>query len=94
MTPEYLAEIRARLNAATPAPWYVVTTDDDHCMSGAYVGTEDHGEGHDNRNGLATGGGDPETVKRRNYSSSTCKMSLRGDTSTYAIWWTSAYSIN
>lgn len=63
ITPAELDAIEARANAATDGPWYVRNTDDDHCMSGSYVGTErGPGEGHDGLNGLAIGGNDPATV--------------------------------
>lgn len=46
-----LDAIRARLAAATPGPWFVVTTDDDSHMCATYVGTVDRGEMHDMEQG-------------------------------------------
>ena len=47
-----LNDIWARLEAATPGPWFMVCTDDDSYMSARYVGTVDRGDRHDAQTGM------------------------------------------
>jgi hypothetical protein len=62
MTPEQLSKIEARLNAATPGPWYAHATDDDMAMNARYVGLEPCKFRHDERCGMGADCDAPENV--------------------------------
>lgn len=47
-----LEAVEARVDAATPGPWYAVHTDDTAYMNAHYVGTQDRGAFHDNVVGM------------------------------------------
>lgn len=57
-----LDEIEARLNAATPGPWYVHYTDDEFFMNATCVSTQPGPECHDHLRGMAPGECDETSV--------------------------------
>lgn len=54
-TPDELAAIRARAEAATSGPWYAHATDDEWSMNARYVSTTPGRMEHDGEWGMTTG---------------------------------------
>ena len=50
-----LEEIWARAKSATPGPWFVHYTDDEHAANARYISSEPGPAAHDERQGMAVG---------------------------------------
>lgn len=51
-TPDFIAQQRAIIKAATPGPWYAAATDDRMCMNARYVTTKPCAFEHDQANSM------------------------------------------